>query len=51
MNVIACDKRGAFAQGSDCDEAIQFAADELEGRIASRSLLSGGAVHRPVGSQ
>jgi hypothetical protein len=25
LDVIACDKRGAFAQGSTCDEAIENA--------------------------
>jgi hypothetical protein len=30
--VIACDKREAFAQGSDSDEAIQL---QIEGWIAS----------------
>ena len=47
--VIACDKREAFAQGSDSDEAIHaFLAARW---IASRSLSSGGALRRHVGSQ
>src|SRR5665213_1614430 len=41
LNVIACDKREAFAQGSSCDEAIQS-------RLASllRDGLFRGACHR-----
>jgi hypothetical protein len=31
--VIACDKRGAFAQGSLCDEAIQLYQTETGGRV------------------
>jgi len=46
MAVIACDKREAFAQGSDSDKATHssFAAPW----IASRSLLSGALARDPL---
>jgi hypothetical protein len=45
--VIACDKREAFAQGSDSDEAIHsfFCAAKW---IASRSLSSGAHSRDPL---
>jgi hypothetical protein len=61
MLVIACDKREAFAQGSNSDdlsaEAQRAKAEAIHAsaladrRIASRNLSSGGALRRPVGSQ
>ena len=30
LSVIACDKRKAFAQGSECDEAIQCGGQRLD---------------------
>src|SRR5665213_139879 len=44
-DVIACDKREAFAQGSTCDEAIQASSIEW---IASRSLPSGAHSRDPL---
>jgi hypothetical protein len=36
--VIACDKREAFAQGSDSDEAIQLSVPPRQSWIASLAL-------------
>jgi len=49
LYVIACDKREAFAQGSESDEAIHSFLARCW--IASRSLSSGDASRRPVGSR
>jgi hypothetical protein len=47
MAVIACDKREAFAQGSDSDEAIHSSA-AVPNWIASRSLSSGALARDPL---
>jgi len=46
FHVIACDKREAFAQGSDNDEAIHSSAKKVW--IASRSLSSGAHSRDPL---
>jgi hypothetical protein len=46
LAVIACDKREAFAQGSDSDEAIQTLSNGFW--IASRSLSSGAHSRDPL---
>jgi hypothetical protein len=38
INVIACDKREAFAQGSACDEAIHAAASRKLDCFASLAM-------------
>jgi hypothetical protein len=50
LAVIACDKREAFAQGSEATKQSILAVF-VAAWIASRSLSSGGALRRPVGSQ
>jgi len=47
--VIACDKREAFAQGSDSDEAIHVSASAAMDCFAEPVI--GRAFARPVGSQ
>jgi hypothetical protein len=47
LDVIACDKREAFAQGSESDEAIRSSL-YVDPWIASRSLSSGAHSRDPV---
>ena len=49
LAVIACDKREAFAQGSECDEAIHTSACDAMDCFAEPVI--GRAFARPVGSQ
>jgi hypothetical protein len=46
--VIACDKREAFAHGSESDEAIHLRSGDAEQWIASWSLSSGAHSRDPL---